>query len=175
MGSVVSWIGDVLETLRGVVNGDQLTTVKADPGSGNTGVPQLFSCSGVDALPLEGDKALAVAADGIDATGGFADTRTPPEALQGEILLYSRQPGQPAVRVGRVWVKQTGEIAISNPSGSFTLKPDGSVDANGATITTDGDVVSASGISLSNHTHPASTTATVGTGSAGTVTVDPPS
>ncbi len=158
MGSVVSWIGDVLETLRGVVNGDQLTTVKADPGAGNIGVPQLFSCSGVDALPLEGDKALAVAADGIDATGGFADTRTPPEALPGEILLYSRQPGQPAVRVARVWLKQTGEVVVSNPLGSITLKPDGSVDANGATISADGsDITTAGGISLKNHTHVAGT------------------
>lgn len=47
-----------------------------------------------------------------------------------------------------------GDVSISNSNGYLTLKADGSVLSNGATITTDGDFITASGISLDNHTHP---------------------
>lgn len=46
------------------------------------------------------------------------------------------------------------EARIQNDSGYFLLKESGEVEINGARITTGGDVITASGISLDNHVHP---------------------
>ncbi len=46
------------------------------------------------------------------------------------------------------------EARIQNSNGYFLLKESGEIEMNGARITTSGDVITASGISLDNHVHP---------------------
>ena len=57
-------------------------------------------------------------------------------------------------------LKPSGEIQITNSSANITLNPDGTIKANGATITTDGNVITANGTNLDDfyadylaHTH----------------------
>lgn len=45
-------------------------------------------------------------------------------------------------------LKPSGEIQITNSSANITLNPDGTITANGATITTDGNVITANGTDL---------------------------
>lgn len=50
--------------------------------------------------------------------------------------------------------KPNGDVVITNPAGDLTYKVDGTLEhPSGAKITADGDFVTASGISLNNHTH----------------------
>jgi len=51
------------------------------------------------------------------------------------------------------WLKNDGSIAVENAAGHIRIAADGTVTINGATITPAGDVVSATGISLSTHAH----------------------
>jgi len=51
------------------------------------------------------------------------------------------------------WLKNDGSIAVENAAGHIRIAADGTVTINGATITPAGDVVSATGISLSAHVH----------------------
>lgn len=51
------------------------------------------------------------------------------------------------------WLKNDGSIAVENAAGHIRIAADGTVTINGATITPAGDVVSATGISLSTHVH----------------------
>lgn len=50
-------------------------------------------------------------------------------------------------------IKPSGEVTTTNGAGYITLQAGGDVEVNGATITTGGDVVTASGVSLDNHPH----------------------
>jgi hypothetical protein len=50
-----------------------------------------------------------------------------------------------------VWLKNDNTISMENGSGKFDLLADGSFVINGLTITPDGDVVTAAGISLNTH------------------------
>jgi phage baseplate assembly protein gpV len=72
-------------------------------------------------------------------------------AQPGEKRIYARD-GE-GNEVAEIWLKGSGEIVISNGSAEATLGADGTVTVNGAEITPAGDVVSATGISLSTHTH----------------------
>jgi hypothetical protein len=45
------------------------------------------------------------------------------------------------------------DLILTAGSSVIRMKPDGTIDMNGATITPAGDVVSATGVSLSNHLH----------------------
>ena len=51
------------------------------------------------------------------------------------------------------WLKNDGSIAVENAAGHIRIAADGTVTINGATITPAGDVVSATGVSLSTHVH----------------------
>ncbi len=58
--------------------------------------------------------------------------------------------------------KPSDEVELTNGSGTITLKPDGNIDANGCTITPDGNVITANGVNLDDfyqaylaHVHPA--------------------
>ncbi|MGF6394295.1 Gp138 family membrane-puncturing spike protein [Pseudomonas plecoglossicida] len=50
-----------------------------------------------------------------------------------------------------VWLKNDNTILMQNGAGSFELMADGTFLINGLTITPEGDVVTAAGISLNNH------------------------
>lgn len=51
------------------------------------------------------------------------------------------------------WLKNDGSISLENGAGYVRIAADGTVTINGATITTSGDVISASGIHLNTHKH----------------------
>lgn len=107
-------------------------------------------------------------------------------AEPGELRTYGRN--DEGVTVCEVWLKNDGTLLLnnsmcsfeltpngtitgSNNAGSFTLQTNGDLNANGARMTVDGDVVTSDGKSLRNHTH------TQGNDSAGNTQVptNPPS
>tara|TARA_R110000765_G_scaffold244631_7_gene346872 strand:+ start:4606 stop:5253 length:648 start_codon:yes stop_codon:yes gene_type:complete len=51
------------------------------------------------------------------------------------------------------WLKNDGSIAVENGAGHIRIAVDGTVTINGAVIGTDGDVTTATGISLDTHVH----------------------
>lgn len=79
-----------------------------------------------------------------------------PDFQNNGIRLRNREGNQFA------WLKNDGSIFIENGFGHVRLEANGTVKINGATVTTGGDVVSAGGVSLSNHAHIGSPTAPSG-------------
>lgn len=63
---------------------------------------------------------------------------------------------------GQISITAGTTVTVTNGSGTITLQESGDVDINGAIIDTGGDVTTASGISLDNHTHEGSPTAGTG-------------
>lgn len=150
----MSFLADVLSFAREIVRDVQAPEVKIDRGGGDTLRAGHFTDPGIDAAPLPGDVA---AVEGSSGTGsgqvtGYQDPETKPEAAGGEIRIYSRSA--PGVVAAKVWVKKSGEILITNGTGTFTLNPDGTVEANGAVIDLTGNLTTASQISSDTHPHP---------------------
>ncbi len=83
----------------------------------------------------------------------YCNEQIAPIALPGERRLYSTNEDGNTVKA-EIFIKNTGSILIKNDIGSFEMKVNGEFEINGATITTGGDFITASGISLDNHTHP---------------------
>jgi hypothetical protein len=52
-----------------------------------------------------------------------------------------------------MWLKSDDELELKNGAGFIKLNPDGSVNINGAIIGTDGNLTTASGISVNTHVH----------------------
>lgn len=52
-----------------------------------------------------------------------------------------------------IYFNENNEILFSNGLGNVIINNNGSININGVTITLDGDIVTASGISLNNHIH----------------------
>lgn len=163
-------IGRVLSFTRTLRNGARVSDVKLDPGGGPNRTAQHFSPAGDDAYPMPGDY-LYVGSDpqrGRVSAVGYVDPVNAPRAALGEKRIYARDSS--GVWVVEVWLKADGTAAIANASGSVTLKPDGAIlgqngagqfeleaagdfVANGAKMTTDGDVVTSDGVSLRSHYH----------------------
>lgn len=147
-------IGQILSFTRALIGATKTSDVKIDRGGGDTRTPQHFSDAGDDSYPLAGDYAQTVdqAGSGRDSVVGYVDPKNEQKANAGEKRIYARDANSGATVV-EVWLKNDGTATIFNNLGVITLQPDGEVNINGARITTGGDVITASGVSLANHPH----------------------
>lgn len=134
-------------------NGAKVSDMIVDPGGGSDITAEHFAPIGDDSVPLPGDFALIENEEGTGrkAVVGYLDPKNTQESQAGEKRIYARaESGQVVVQI---WLKNDGEAVMINNNGYFRLEPSGLVMANGARITTDGDVITASGVSLDNHPH----------------------
>lgn len=149
MGRVVK----ILSFMRARRNGMAVSDVKCDPGGGANVTAEHTAPAGDDSHPLPGDYAVVSDASGTgrQSTVGYFDPLNAPKAGPGEKRIYARNASGSAVV--ELWLKNSGEVIISNGSGTFTLEPGGTFNINGLKITPDGNATTASGVSLSGHTH----------------------
>jgi len=147
-------VAKILSFIRSLSNGAKVTDVKTDTGGGANITAQHFADAGDDAFPLETDYALTVDVNGSgnEAVVGYLDPINTPKATVGDKRIFARDASTGVVVV-EVWLKSDSSAIISNENGTITLQADGEINANGARITTDGDVITASGISLDTHFH----------------------
>lgn len=125
-------IANVLSFVRSTVNGERVTTVKADPGYGATVTAQHFASIGDDSHPLPGDLIALVPTEGAGAEvgAGYADPQSEGKAGPGGKRIYSRSgPGQASAEV---WLKADGDILIKAlaPGRTITIETSGPVVVN---------------------------------------------
>ncbi|MEG1884843.1 MAG: hypothetical protein RR182_01045 [Alistipes sp.] len=127
--------------------------VKVDRGSNDNIQAKHFTSPGEDSHPLPGDYAALSQAGGTgrQTAVGYLDGKNDPQAAPGEKRIYSRDASGSIV--AELWLKNTGEILLKNLNAVIRVDPAGEVNINGAIITPDGEITSASGVSLDNHTH----------------------
>jgi hypothetical protein len=142
-------IGKVLSWAVKALTGD----VRHDVGGGSVHNSQLFSDSGTDAPPMADDYVYAgeTQSRNRSAVVGSVDGKNASEAAQGERRTYARDTA--GAIVVTLHLKADGSARLFNENGYIELKANGEIEANGATITTGGDVVTAAGVSLDGHKH----------------------
>ena len=143
----------LLSFVRVIRNSASISDVKVDTGGGVNVTAEHFAPAGDDSFPLTTDYAYVspVPTSGGFVVVGYIDPKSAPKAQAGDKRIYARKSdGLLAVEV---WLKNDGSVVIANDSGSFEMEAGGDVIINGAKITTDGDVITASGVSLDNHPH----------------------
>jgi hypothetical protein len=126
-------INKILSFIRTLKFGaNNVSDVTLDSGGGPNITAQHFSGAGDDSYPLTSDYAVSVSVQGtgVEASVGYVDPINPPSAQAGERRMYSRDPNTRAP-VAQVWLKNDGEILVSNDNGSVKVRPDG-----GSIITT---------------------------------------
>ena len=129
--------------------------VKVDRGSSDNVTAKHFSDPGNDSLPLPKDYSALSNASGTgrQTAVGYRDSKNAGKASPGEKRIYSRS--NDGTEIAEVWLKNSGEISITNGVGVFTMLPNGDVVINGVRILADGsDVILASGRSIMHHKHP---------------------
>lgn len=149
MGRVVQ----LLSFTRAERNGMTVSDVKSDPGGGANVTAEHTAAPGDDSHPLAGDYAVVgnAAGTGRQSVVGYYDPVNAPKSGPGEKRIYARDSS--GAMIVEVWLKNTGEVLITNGAGTFTLESGGGFNINGARITTGGDVITAAGVSLDGHTH----------------------
>jgi hypothetical protein len=142
-------IGKVLSWTVKALTGD----VRHDVGGGSVHNSQLFSDSGTDAPPMAEDYVYAgeTQSRNRSAVVGSVDGKNASEADPGERRTYARDTAGAVVVT--LHMKADGSARLFNGNGYIELKANGEVEANGAKITTGGDVVTAAGVSLDGHKH----------------------
>lgn len=148
---LIGLISDFIKRQRG---GQSFGEVAAKTVGGTTQSAQHFGSPGEDASPLPGDRVIMVegptsasrAAVGYVAPGD--ELKTQP----GERRTYARNAD--GATVSQVWQYADGRVVIQNQGGGvISMAASGEVQINGVKITTAGDVISATGISLNRHRH----------------------
>lgn len=164
-------VAKLLEFIRTLSFDANTSDAKVDNAGGDIIRAPHSGPAGDDAHPLPGDYAVLVETPrhGGFAAVGYVDPKNQQTAQAGERRIYARDP-QTGDQIAQVWLKKDGTIVAENDGVTFTLspdgtartdngagyielKPDGVVEINGATVPTSGDVITASGVSLDNHTH----------------------
>lgn len=163
-------IAKLLKFLRTTRNGAKISESTVDPGGqANVTAPHL-SAPGDDSYPLPGDYVILVgdAGTGRENAVGYLDPANLHKSAAGEKRIYARNAS--GVQVAEAWLKNDGSVIIQNDAVSFELQPDGTAildngagnmtlqpngefNINGVRITTAGDLISASGVSIINHYH----------------------
>lgn len=153
MGGVAGIVGRVLSSIWRVKGGVSITDVKLNPGGGPNVTAEHFQPAGDDSPALPGDYGFAAPGPqaGRFAVVGYVDALNPPVAAPGEKRIYGRDLA--GETVAAIWIKGDGTIRGENDLGWFELRTDGEFVANGARLTTTGDVVTSDGVSLRNHYH----------------------
>lgn len=132
MGGV---IGKLLSFARAPRNGAKQSDVKLDLGGKDILSATHAQGSGDDAYPLPGDYPVSVWIErsGGLVTVGFVEPDATQAAQPGDRRMYSRTAQR--AEAAQVWIKNDGTVLVSNPSGSYELRPDGShmlLNANGS-------------------------------------------
>lgn len=144
---------NVLSVTRANRNGMPITDIKCDPGGGANVTAEHAQPAGDDSHPLPNDYAAISGASGTgrQTAVGYFDPLNAPKAQPGEKRIYARDTA--GALVVEVWLQNDGSCVVTNGAGTLLLQPDGEFNINGARITTSGDVITAAGVSLDNHTH----------------------
>lgn len=164
-------IGEVLRVERDTEEGAHVTNVVVDTGGGSNVTAEYFPAPGDDSPPCVGDMVTLGESEGAGsmAVTGANDARNAGKAEGGERRFYARDPD--GVPVSEVWLKGDGTLEMTGIKCGWKIigKSDGTVEINGATIDTSGNLktpgeVSASGevtamaagpgVKLSTHQHP---------------------
>lgn len=164
-------IAKILRYTRGNPEADEIT---ADPGGGNIITINPAQPAGDDSQPLPDDFVVAVGVPGLNRmiSVNVFDVQSERVSEPGDKRIYARKTDR--TTACQIWLKSNGTVLIDNGSGSITLKSDGVVNINGATISTDGTITSptavvspsvvADGKELTDHDHDYSWTADAGSG-----------
>lgn len=152
-------IARLLSFVRAAINGTRNSDVKADPGGSANVTAQHFQPVGDDSHPLPDDYVamLPLISTGRYGAVGYVDPKNEQKAQAGEKRLYARNDS--GDEVVQIWLKNTGDVLISNDNATFEIKIDGSIKGansngsyelqasgdfvvNGATIDTSGNITS---------------------------------
>lgn len=159
-------ISKIISFVRAIRNGAKLSDTKNNPGGGALITSEHFADPGDDSHPLPIDYCAImgiIRSGGSDGVAvGYADIINEKLSQPGEKRIYARD--ESGAEVGHIWLKNTGEIEITNGSGSFVMAPGGTVTINSVVIGTDGSITTPGditanevqtdgGIILGNHTH----------------------
>lgn len=154
--------------------------VTIDPGGGNLITSEDYRPAGDDSQPLVTDYALNVhvVRTGNACTVGYTDLKNSPKAAAGDKRLYARDSSS-GTEVAEIWIKNSGDIDISNSAGEIKLSnggeiditnsighikllSNGNIDANGVIITPAGTLTATTidatnltinGLSFAAHVH----------------------
>jgi hypothetical protein len=93
---------------------------------------------------------------GTHAVSGYLDPKLTSTTQEGDKRIYSRDSGGDSI--SQVWLKNTGEVVISNNNGTFTLEAGGDIVLNGVRITPSGNITGAAtlevaGKEIKDHDH----------------------
>ena len=151
-------LAQVISYIVGAVN-----KLKVNMGGGNEAQVEIITPAGYESKPLKNDRSFVVESrrTGNYKHIGIQSGKGSNSLKDGEARVFSRDADGNII--ASVTVFNDGDLLVGNANGSLLLKADGSIDANGAVITKDGDVVSAAGISLNTHVHQFVETGTPGT------------
>lgn len=157
-------IARLLSFVRSAINGTKNSDVKADPGGNANITAQHFEDAGSDSYPLPEDYAamMPLISTGRYAAVGYVDPKNGQKSQPGEKRLYSRDAD--GAEIAQVWLKNNGDVLVSNSQMTFETKIDGSIKGsngggsfelttsgdfiiNGATIDTAGNITSPSSVS----------------------------
>lgn len=146
-------IGKILSFLRVNKKNAKASEVKINQSGGNNITCEHFEDAGSDSFPLNTDYPIIVDIDrsGGSVVVGYLDPLTEKKSQLGEKRIYARDSSGQSIC--EIWLKNDKTIEISNELGLFKLLANGEFNINGARITLDGDFITSSGISLSNHVH----------------------
>lgn len=175
----MGFIARVISFARTIRDDANLTLVESDLGGDVVSTATNYSAPGDDSPPMPDDYAaiMSTTATGNSVVVGYVDLVNAGEAAAGEKRFYSRNADGEVM--GEVWLYLDGAITIANENGNvrldadgaitlendgiIELKPNGEINLNGATISTDGTItapvieaqtsLTAAGLELVGHTH----------------------
>ena len=87
------------------------------------------SSAGIDSVPIEGDQGVSIVLDGTPGKTVYIGVYPDPQAKAGEVRFYSRDSD--GNQKAEIWIKDDGNITISNDNGFCNLKDDGIIELNG--------------------------------------------
>lgn len=134
-------IASILSFSRIEQSGVKTSNVKINTGGGVNITAQHYSAPGDDSYPLETDFAAisSIPRRGGAIAIGYLDPLNTPKAQKGDKRIYARDSS--GVVVAEVWLKNDNTILATNGSGSFELRPSGTIDLNGVTIDPSGNII----------------------------------
>lgn len=132
----MGFLGTINEFYRSNRNDVNVSNVNIDTGGGANHTAEHFGAPGDDSYPLTSDYVAAMETQetGGLAVVGYLDPINEAEALEGEKILYSRDPNTGA-KIGWVHIKNDGSIRIENANGYIELTATGLLDINGQEFT----------------------------------------
>ncbi len=118
----------LLNFVRLVKNGANVSQATLDPGGGNNITAEHFEGVGDDSRPLKGDYVFtnSIQTTGGQAISGYLDPKNKSKSSPGEKRLYSRDE-ETGEQVTEVWLKNDGSLHLSNDNASIVINTDGDI------------------------------------------------